>query len=271
MSGLSGTASTKVQPIDSVTVKSHALALGSDLCGIASVEAFSGAPPGHHPRDVMSDGRSVVVLALSSLEGPLSSDSMIAYTMMRNRRLQSLDSIPMLLSLILEEHGYLAVPIPSAEPYDFDRRERKICGVISLKHAASLAGLGRIGRSTLLINHNFGNMLWLGALITTAALAPDPLVTHEVCPASCSVCMDSCPAHALDGASINRRRCGRRAFSSNKYTGRRITCCACRSMCPNSRRIQKSTSIAAECNVPADDPEPESPDPMDPPPRHPAW
>ena len=44
-------------------IKSTALELGADICGIAPVDRFSSAPKGFQPRDIYSDCESVLVFA----------------------------------------------------------------------------------------------------------------------------------------------------------------------------------------------------------------
>ncbi len=114
-----------------------------------------------------------------------------------------------------------------------DHKERKIKGIISLKHAAERAGLGKMGKNTLLINDRYGNMLWLGAVLTSAELEPDALASYQVCPENCSICLKSCPVNALDGISINQRKCGKHAFNNDQYGGWRIECNTCRKVCPH--------------------------------------
>jgi len=50
-----------------------------------------------------------------------------------------------------------------------------------LKHAAVRAGLGRMGKNTLLVNDRLGNMLWLGAILIDQELAEDALANYDAC------------------------------------------------------------------------------------------
>lgn len=45
------------------TVKEMAKQLGADLCGIAPVSRFDGAPKGFHPRDLFVRTQSVLAVA----------------------------------------------------------------------------------------------------------------------------------------------------------------------------------------------------------------
>lgn len=103
-----------------------------------------------------------------------------------------LDDISFQLSYRMEEEGYTAVPIPSSEPYEYwDSERRHGRGIVSLKHAGQLAGIGCIGKNTLLVNNRYGNRLWLGAVISDAVLEPDG-PAENLCPESCRICIDAC-------------------------------------------------------------------------------
>lgn len=98
--------------LSTLFIKENAIHLGPDLCGIASVDRFDDAPCGYGPCDILPECNAVVVLALNSLKGTMSSKSMIPYTMMRNQCYDRLNTISLQLASILEEKGALAVPIP---------------------------------------------------------------------------------------------------------------------------------------------------------------
>lgn len=40
--------------MDKIEIKKIMYTLGADLCGVASIDRFDGAPKGFHPLDVMS-------------------------------------------------------------------------------------------------------------------------------------------------------------------------------------------------------------------------
>ncbi|MCE5295957.1 MAG: hypothetical protein LLG16_02490 [Euryarchaeota archaeon] len=63
----------------------------------------------------------------------------------------------------------IAVPVPSDDPYEHweaDRKYRR--AIISMRHAGDLAGLGALGRDTLLKNDRFGSTVQLGAVLVNA-------------------------------------------------------------------------------------------------------
>jgi epoxyqueuosine reductase len=144
-----------------------------------------------------------------------------------------LDGISVRVSEELETEGVVSVPIPSAEPYEYwDAGRNHGRGILSLKHAGFLAGLGVLGRNTLLINEKFGNMIWLGAILVSVELEPDPMASYEGCPSECTLCIDSCPQHALDGITIDQKLCRERSNSCTYGGGFVLSCNICRKVCP---------------------------------------
>lgn len=100
-----------------------------------------------------------------------------------------------LCNFIESESGSRAVPVPSYAPLVF--HEFEPWGIISLKHAAVKAGLGAFGRSGQMYNPQFGSLLRLGAVITSAEMPGDPLEEEMPCPDNCSLCHRKCPPGAF--------------------------------------------------------------------------
>lgn len=224
-------------------VHTTAAELGADLCGIASIDRFGSAPVGFHPLDVLPGCRSVIVLGKRFLRGTFAAASTIPYTIVRNELSAVMDRMTLLLCERLEDAGAQAVPTGAIGPCNRDQRTNKTRGIVSLKHAAEAAGLGRIGKNTLLVNDRFGNMIWLGAVLTTAELSADPPAAYTACPPHCTLCLDSCPVQALDGVSMDQRKCWEYAFGSENGGEWRIKCFTCRRVCPQCFGLKNHRAV----------------------------
>lgn len=222
--------------VNAPTVKEKAMLLGCDLCGIASIDRFQNMPPKSNPLAILPKAKSVIVVAKKFLNSTTESTSTIPYTIIRNWISREIDEITIQLAYFLEEANHLAIPTGAIEPCNYDSDLDKQTGFISLKNAAHQAGLGVIGKNTLLITPEYGNMVWLGAVITSADLEPDPILENNPCQGKCSICIDRCPVGALDGSLfIDQKKCKNFAFGEEDGGEWRIKCNKCRILCPSSR------------------------------------
>jgi epoxyqueuosine reductase len=74
------------------------------------------------------------------------------------------------------------------------------------KPLSAAAGIGWQGKHTNLVSREHGSWLFLGIILTSIELEPDPPETDHC--GSCSRCLDVCPTQAFDGARrIDARRC----------------------------------------------------------------
>ena len=226
--------------INSGAIKKRALRYGADICGIAPVDRFVGAPDGFHPCDIYPDCRSAVVFAARFPLSTLQAKTNAPYTLVRNKLVDKVDWISFNISNELERGGIVAIPIPSADPYDYWDAERNHGrGILSLKHAGVLAGLGVLGKNTLLMNERFGNMIWLGAVLASIDLEPDPVASYEGCDSECTLCIDSCPQQALDGITIDQKLCRDISISYNYGGGSVLSCNICRKVCPYHKSLPR--------------------------------
>lgn len=218
---------------DSV-IKDLAHDLGADLCGIAPVDRFQDAPRGFHPRDIFPQVRSVVVVAKRFPEGPFHATGAIPYTVTNDLILAEVARVVVLLCSAIERRtGARAVPVPS-EPYeswDADKHEGR--GLLSLKHAGWLAGLGTITRNRLLTSEDYGNRICLGSILVDIDLEGDDMAAGGFDCERCLACVAACPAHALDGGTVNQALCRARSQSSTAKGYPLYICNACRRICPN--------------------------------------
>lgn len=73
---------------------------------------------------------------------------------------------------------------------------------------AQRAGLGAIGKNTMLLERSVGSWLLLGEIITTLPLAASPAAEPDPC-GSCTRCIDACPTQAIaaEGWKLDATRC----------------------------------------------------------------
>jgi epoxyqueuosine reductase len=213
-------------------IKNLSLSLGAEKCGIATVERFKNAPEGFHPDDIYRSCKSVIVFLIQMPTEIILASNPVPYSHTAYLIYSKLDRIGLEFCKAIQNDGNHAVPVPSDVPYLYwDDENRRGMGILSLRHAAYLAGLGILGRNNLLINPDLGNMVYIGAILTDYELEPDPLIENIACPPKCSICLDSCPQKALDGMTVNQKLC--REFSSLKHV--RVfdiyACNICRKVC----------------------------------------
>jgi len=213
-------------------IKNISLGFGADQCGIANAERFDGAPSGFHPRDVYSKCKSVVVFLKQMPPEVINAENPGVYTHTANILYDALDRIGLNLCISLEKQGIHAVPVPTDVPYIYyDAENKHGMGIISLRHAAYKAGLGILGRNNLLINREFGNSVYIGAILTDAAIEPDPIVDDFTCPTNCSLCLEACPVEALDGITVIQKLCREHSIVEHARGWDIYTCSECRQVC----------------------------------------
>ncbi|MDR0232413.1 MAG: hypothetical protein LBI82_09885 [Dysgonamonadaceae bacterium] len=205
---------------------------GADLCGIANIDRFSNTPAGFHPLDIYKDCKSVIVFAKRLPKGLAYVNPRIIYCHANNLGKDTVDKITYEASITIEQLGCITVPLPCDSPYEYWEKDNlKGKGLLSMRHAAVLAGLGSLGKNTLLINRQYGNFLTVGAILTNLDLKSDSL-SEELCLANCRLCLDNCPAKALDSQTANQKLCRPNTYGTNDRGFDIVNCNKCRTICP---------------------------------------
>jgi len=219
--------------MDSKTIKKTLFELGVDICGIASIDRFTEAPEGFHPLDTLPSCKSVIVFGKKFLEGTLNCKNTIPYTIVRNMLSDTLDKTSVEFCRKMRDNNIIAVPTGTIGPTVIDKKTNRLRNIVSVKHAAVLAGLGYIGKNSLLINPEYGNMVWLSSVLVDIELEPDKIIKDK-CPESCNICIENCPVHAIkeDNPEMDQQACYKYAFKINEGENFYFKCHNCRTMCP---------------------------------------
>jgi epoxyqueuosine reductase len=225
--------------LNSAEIKKKAGYMGADLCGIAPIDRFINAPAGFHPHDVFKDTKSVISVACRIPEGPVTAENLIPYFVSEEIVTDKLNRIVFELSLAIEDSGFSAVIVPSS-PYDYwDEEQMEGKGILSLKHIAYYAGLGYIGRNSLLCNKKYGNLIKLGAILTDAELKSDEMYAGDMCENCGNLCELSCPVNAISNKHVSQKECRPYSEVKNKRGADIYTCNICRKVCPNRNGISQ--------------------------------
>jgi len=123
--------------------------------------------------------------------------------------------------------GLKAMPLPAEGPC-VDGRFLE--AVISYKHAAEAAGLGKIGMSSLLLTHQYGPRVRLALCLTEATLKSTANDEPGAC-RYCNICIAKCPAHALSRPRKGEPYAFNR-FACRTYCDAAGGCSECVRVCP---------------------------------------
>lgn len=146
----------------------------------------------------------------------------------------------------------LVAALQKAYP-DHEWRSTVDTSAVLEKAYAQQAGLGFIGKNTLLITPEYGSWVFLAEVVTTLSMDPPPstLRSQDSC-GHCRLCLDICPTGALVGEyELDARRCI--AYLTIEHRGSipealrplmgdwLFGCDLCQEVCPQNTRAQATT------------------------------
>lgn len=118
------------------------------------------------------------------------------------------------------------------------------------KSFAHQAGLGLVGKNTLLMNEDFGTWFFLGELLVDLELEPDLALRGDFC-GDCRICVEACPTHALLGdKTMDASKClsyltiehrGTIPVEHREAMGQQVFGCdICQLVCPKNKNAASS-------------------------------
>jgi epoxyqueuosine reductase len=252
--------------------------LGFELCGVAPTEKFPelgrypewlergyagemkylSDPRRLDPKDAMSGVRSLIVCALNyNAKLPYSTDIVATGAGENPRGWVSRyawgdDYHEVLRSRLNALIAEMRMQFAHAEP--FDARAYADTGPVHERAAAKYAGLGWLGKNTLLINQRAGSWIFLGVILTSLPLIPtlaaDEMPAPDRC-GTCRACLDACPTDAIvEPYVLDATRCisyltieyrGLIAQDLRVALGHHVFGCdICQDVCPWNRKSPRS-------------------------------
>lgn len=238
-------------------IKDYAFSIGFDLCGIAGCRPLkeheeklrlwvgSGMNAGMdflsdetgrrtNPGLLLSGAKSIIVAGMSYftpvIQGGEGIPVISRYVYGKDYHMVVKERLHLLLEYIISLH-------PSVKGLSYVDT-----GPVLEKAWAVEAGLGWIGRHSIVINREIGSFLFLGELILNIELEYDAPCKEDNC-RGCRLCAEACPTQAInDNKTIDARRCISWLTVENKdaipeeFRGkmrdRIIGCDICQDVCP---------------------------------------
>ena len=216
------------------SVRSRALSLGFDACGITSAAPPESGPEflralgeGRHagmewlarnaerrlnPGQVLPGARSVVLVA-SSYAGAEDFGIQASMTPQNGAAIPTASGVIARYAQYPDYHDLLAPGLRALSAYLDELGgpgSRSLAyldtGPILERDLGQRAGLGFVGKHTGLISRELGNWFLIGEVLTTVELATDSPGRNRC--GSCSRCLESCPTGALPAPfTLDARRC----------------------------------------------------------------
>ena len=255
--------------MNSEKIKKMAYSCGFDLCGIVSPEDIPEAQEhfdnwlsqGYHgemsymakepdrrssPRQLLSGVRSIIMLGLNYYQ-PDSKEIQNGYGIV-SKYARGRDYHKVIAKKTKKLISELRKNLDGLKDSDF--RWYVDYGPMLERSYAAKAGLGYIGKNSLLINKDYGSWIFLSEILTTLELEPDnPYgIDHGQC-GRCTMCIIACPTQAiLEDGVIDSTKCisyltiekkgDISADLSKKMNQRLFGCDICQDVCPKNKAAQ---------------------------------
>jgi len=157
--------------------------------------------------------------------------------------------------VLWEKLNALVAEMRKRFPEPFEARASADTGPVQERILAKHAGLGWIGKNTLLLNQKMGSWLFLGTILTDLELTPTvankEFLPPDLC-GSCTRCIEACPTDALVNPYVmDARRCiayltielrGPIPLEFREASGNHVFGCdICQDVCPWNRKSPRTS------------------------------
>src|SRR5690242_9874853 len=261
---------------DTLWIVDQAKTLGFDLCGVVRAERFPeleqmrewlargyagemkylADPRRSDPQKAMPGIQSAIVCLLNyNTDRPLSTDPALPIEYSKPTGWISRYAWGDDYHDVLRERlDVLAESLRDRFAQPFEARAYADTGPIQERVLAKHAGLGWLGKNTLLLNQMLGSFFFLGVILTTLELEPtlgeNELPPPDLC-GSCRRCLDACPTQAfVEPYVMDARKCisyltielrGSIPEEFREPMGNHVFGCdICQDVCPWNRRAPVS-------------------------------
>ncbi len=209
-------------------LKNFALDNGASLFGTADI---TGAKSGFSlPENNLGSAVSIACRLSGAVLDTISDGPTKIYFHHYKQTNYFLDSLSLRVANFIQDSGFEALPVPASQV--IDRENQK--GHLSHRQIARLAGLGRIGRSGLLVTPRFGARIRLATVLTDMPVYLNDALEKQDC-GECVRCISLCPAGAIkeNPEDFDREACFAQLdlFRKKRQIGHHI-CGICVKACP---------------------------------------
>jgi epoxyqueuosine reductase len=195
------------------------------------------------PAAVLPGARSVIAVALNYYQGPAAPGPAHVARYAWGDDYHAVME-PRLAALVAD--------LRAAEP-DAGARAYVDTGPVLERDVAARAGLGWIGKNTMLLHPALGSYFFIGVILTTAELAADPALPDRC--GTCTRCLDACPTQAFVAPYVlDARRCISYLTIEHRgpipvdlrpaAAGWAFGCDVCQDVCPWNRRAPLTAEAA---------------------------
>lgn len=189
-------------------LRSLAGSYGANLVGITTAERLSSQPPSADPRYLLPSANAVISFAVSldreHSQDFISKRNWRSHCENRKKVAQALYTIGDMLVEKLCQEGHEAINVDLNNNYRPEERAADVTEMtefypeFSHRYAAMAAGIGRLGWSGNLVTKEYGALVELGSVITSADLIADSPIPDQEHPCDkCRVCSQVCPVEMI--------------------------------------------------------------------------